>query len=88
MKELYIPGFNIELTAQSGQCFRFQKIDDNFYQIIARQKRLLIEVRNKDRFLLDCNEESYDNVWHEYFDMDRDYSIIMKDIPEDDAFLQ
>ncbi|NLA53172.1 MAG: DNA-3-methyladenine glycosylase 2 family protein [Clostridiales bacterium] len=88
MKELYIPGFNIELTAQSGQCFRFQKIDDNFYQIIARQKRLLIEVRNNDRFLLDCNEESYDNVWHEYFDMDRDYSIIMIDIPEDDAFLQ
>ena len=88
MKELYIPGFDIELTAHSGQCFRFQKIDENLYQIIARQKCLTIQALGNNHFLLDCDEENYQDIWHEYFDLDRDYSVIMKDIPAEDAFLQ
>ncbi len=86
--ELTIPNFDIALTANSGQCFRFQKIDEIHYSIIARQTHLMIQTLDNDRFLLDCDEKSYQEIWHDYFDMDRDYLSIMKAAPPDDAFLQ
>lgn len=88
MIEITIPDFDIALTADSGQCFRFKKLGEKRYQLIAHQKLLIIEVLDKELFLLHCNEENYHSVWHNFFDMERDYSSIMKDVPTDDAFLQ
>ncbi len=87
MTEISIPGFNLALTADSGQCFRFQKTGEQRYRVIASSKALEVEDLGDGRFLFNCDPASYQSHWHRYFDMDRDYAAIMASIPQDDAFL-
>ena len=43
MTDILIPGFDIALTAASGQCFRFSRIGDTRFRVIASGRRLEIE---------------------------------------------
>ncbi len=88
MTDILIPGFDIALTADSGQCFRFNRIDENRYHIVASSRQLIIEESGEHRFRLDCDKESYASFWYNYFDMDRDYGAVTASVPKDDIFLQ
>lgn len=74
-----IRNFNIQQIADSGQIFRFNKIDECHYELIAGDRRLV----------LDENEEPdlSDEFWWHYFDMDTDYSRFIDAVPESDRFL-
>lgn len=78
--------------ADSGQVFRFNKTDDESYDLIANNKHLRIQklIDNKDinTYELDCSEEDYNKIWKDYFDIDTDYSIYTDDLDENDVYLQ
>ena len=81
-----IPYFNLEQIAESGQCFRWFKIDKNKYRIIAFGK--YIEVSQEGiRIFFDCSQEDFDNIWYNYFDLGTDYESIVSAVSENDIFL-
>lgn len=84
--------------ADSGQIFRFNKIAEAEYELIASDKILKIEKIGEknsgnidgkyDVYKLDVSEEEYNIFWKNYFDMDTDYDIFSKNIPANDEFLK
>ena len=67
--------FNIKQIAQSGQCFRFNPIEDGRYRVIAYSKYVDMW-QDKDIIELSCSEDEWDSTWKMYFDMDTDYGRI------------
>lgn len=79
--------FNLEQTANSGQCFRWKKIDDDKYFIPAYGRCLTIsQIGNK--FEMSCDEEEFQKIWSHYFDLETDYSAIIDRIDSKDKFLK
>ncbi len=79
--------FDLFQTFECGQCFRWDKTAENTYTGIALGKVLTIK-KTEDSFILyNTSKEDYENVWHHYFDFDRNYSHI-KDILSNDNIMK
>lgn len=79
--------FDLDLIANSGQCFRWKKICDNpvSYEIIhkghyLKMSQLSSSSTNTKQFELSCDQDTYENIWKNYFDEDTDYVSIEKSI--------
>lgn len=70
---------NIQQIADSGQIFRFNKINDRHYELIAGDRRLVIDETGEMEFP--------DKFWWNYFDMDTDYGKFISAVPPSDRFL-
>lgn len=66
-----IDHMNLHQIANSGQCFRWQQINDNTYKIPAFGKELTIS-QDGNRFALSCDESEWNSLWKNYFDVDTD----------------
>lgn len=66
--------FDIEQIANSGQCFRITKMSNSKWMIKAFGKTLYINKENMNKYIFDCTEKEYINIWHDYFDLGTDYS--------------
>ena len=74
--------------ADSGQCFRWTKIEPSTYRIIAGSRCLVLAALGQNRYELDCSEEIFDAFWRSYLDLDEDYARIRARIdPISDPFL-
>jgi len=81
--------FNIRQIAESGQCFRMNRMEDQKYNLIAYGKYLELTQLSKDTVELSCNREEFTNIWEEYFDLKYDYSSIVQGIAHgEDDFLK
>lgn len=78
--------FNLEKIAKSGQCFRWEKTGEG-YRIIYLDKSLIIYER-ENNFELLTDEEEFDTVWKNYFDLGENYAKIRENIDESDEFLK
>lgn len=87
MMEISIPGFDIALTAGSGQCFRFDRLAEGRYRVVAGSRKLVLSDAGGGQFLADCDPALWQGFWHAYLDMDRDYEAVKAGIPRDDLFL-
>ena len=85
-----IDHMNLHQIVNSGQCFRWQQINDNTYKIPAFGKELTIS-QDGNTFILSCDENEWNSLWKNYFDVDTDTdynkveNIIMK---SNDDFLK
>lgn len=77
---------DIEKIANSGQVFRFNKINDNQYILVAKDRVLRI-IEEDNEYIFKCSEKEYQNIWKDYFDMDTDYAKFSKNVPKEDEFL-
>lgn len=75
--------FNIKEILECGQCFRFEKLGEMKYKIIAYGKRLFIEQNENGVLFYPCNEREFRDIWIEYFDLNTDYSSIKNNISVD-----
>lgn len=66
-----IDHMNLHQIANSGQCFRWQQINDNTYKIPAFGRELTIS-QDGDLFTLSCDENEWNSIWKNYFDVDTD----------------
>jgi len=79
---------NIAQTLECGQCFRFEKISDNSYKIVALGKVLYIaEVGDTIEFSPTTAEE-FETIWMPYFDLNRDYAGIQHALSQNDPVMQ
>ena len=83
-----IDHMNLHQIANSGQCFRWQQINDNTYKIPAFGKELTIS-QDGNTFILSCDENEWNSLWRNYFDLDTNYNEIENIIMEsNDDFLK
>lgn len=79
-------GFIPEQVFENGQFFRFNKIEDGSYDIVAGKKRLNVRKDEDTLVLTPCNHSDFENFWRVYFDLDTNYEELFQDI--DDKNLQ
>lgn len=78
--------FDLQQTADSGQCFRMNRISQRHYSVISRGRYLEI-AQNGSTFTFDCPDEDFP-FWHHYFDLETDYSRFISSIRKKDTYLQ
>ncbi len=76
--------FNIEEILECGQCFRFEKIENMHYKIIAYGKVLNIKQLDNQVEFYPCNKEDFENIWIDYFDLKTDYKKIKDSLKNDE----
>lgn len=75
--------FNPKHIFECGQCFRWFREDNGSYTTISAGKVLNI-LEGDDEFIVDLTtKEDWVNYWHHYFDLDRDYGEIKKELSHD-----
>ena len=80
--------FDLNRIADSGQCFRWVKVEEHTYRIVAGSSCLYITAAGDGRYDLACEEMEYISFWQKYFDLDENYRCIRERIdPEEDPFL-
>lgn len=80
--------FNPHKIAESGQAFRVNIIDDTHVELVSHGRYLQIASLGNNKFAFSCDEDVFDNIYYDYFDLGRDYTKIVKTISEDDTYLQ
>lgn len=70
-----IPNLDLTQTAKSGQCFRWKKLAENKYNVIAYDHAVNI-TQNATDFTLDCDESEWNEIWKPYLDLETDYGAI------------
>jgi len=77
-------GFDVAQTLECGQCFRFEKLDDGYYKIIALGKVLYIKQTSNTVEFFPTTEEEFNTLWMPYFDLHRDYAGIKTTLSQDE----
>ncbi len=68
--------FDLALTLDCGQAFRWKALPDGF-EGIAMGKYLKIKQENDDLIFYNTTKEEYEGIWRKYFDINRDYNDIL-----------
>lgn len=85
--------FNIQQIADSGQCFRMNRIGNVenkiSYRLIAYGRYLELTQQDPETVELSCTKSEFLEVWEDYFDLTYDYGKVIADLNlGDDAFLK
>ena len=72
---------------ESGQCFRWNKIGDNTYSIVAFNQLLIVD-QLPNGMRLHCSESEFESLWKDYFDLDYDYQKCIESASNYDQFLR
>ena len=79
--------FDLSDIFDCGQCFRFNKIGENSFEGVAFGKYLrAFQLRGSqdNKICLETSIEDFNNVWKNFFDLDRDYKKIFGTLRKDD----
>lgn len=80
--------FDLDKIAESGQCFRWNKMGEGKYRILHASRCLIIQKESEYIYSVDCNENEFKTIWMPYFDLDENYYRIRNRIKrEEDPFL-
>ena len=81
--------FDIEETLESGSSFRFNRIAEKEYVVVAFSKILYVKQYDKNRIEFSpCTIDEFENIWMRYFDLKRNYSEIKRVLSENDPVLK
>lgn len=78
-----IKDFEPQHIFECGQAFRWYKEEDNSYTTVAYGRVINVKRENEDVILLNTNLEEFHNIWYHYFDLERDYGKIKKELSKD-----
>ena len=76
--------FNLVHTFECGQCFRWNKIAENEYIGIIKYGVLDVKKENNDVIISGMLDGDIEKIVKEYFDIDRDYNSIKKQLSKID----
>lgn len=81
--------FDIRQILESGQVFRFERINDHTYILIARQKYIKVTQLPESTTLIIHNATlgEVEEIWRPYFDIDTDYTAISSILTEKDQYM-
>ena len=85
IKDIYI---DLDGTVTCGQIFRYEKEADNSYTIILSDRVINIKKDKNDLVVTSNKEEDLENVIRNYFDLNRSYDEMDKEILKSDNTLE
>jgi N-glycosylase/DNA lyase len=80
--------FDIGHTLECGQVFRFEKLAFKDYLLIAHGKVLRVKQENDITYFYPCNIAEFENIWLDYFDLNRDYEGIKQALSDGDEVMK
>ena len=79
---------DLKKIADSGQCFRWEELEDGSFKVPHKDSCLIIKKLTDNSYDLSCDDKEYELVWKDYLDADSDYSRIRSRISKKkDPFL-
>ena len=73
--------FSLSQTLDCGQAFRFEELANGRWGGVACNRYLELEITADQTVVLyNVNEKEFENIWRDYFDLDRNYSEIIEKI--------
>lgn len=78
-----VKNFELDHIFECGQCFRWNKEPNGNYIGVAYGKVIEIEKKNDEVIIYNINEEEFNKLWCDYFDLKRDYTVIKKKFQKD-----
>lgn len=79
-----LKNFDIKQILECGQCFRWDKINDTNYIIVAYGRVIEVLQEGDKATIYNSNEEDFNNIWINYFDLERDYDEIKTELAKDE----
>lgn len=87
--EIISKNLNLKQIADSGQCFRMNKIEENCYSLVAFGDYLELIQIDDNKILLANETSKGTSFWKGYFDLNYDYGAVVKSLSEgNDTFLK
>jgi N-glycosylase/DNA lyase len=83
IKDFYLPHI-----FECGQCFRWNEQEDGSYIGAANGKILHIEQTEDEVIFKNSSIEDFNEIWIDYFDLNRDYGEIKKVLSREDPILK
>ncbi|MBQ2671769.1 MAG: DNA-3-methyladenine glycosylase 2 family protein [Clostridia bacterium] len=80
--------FDLGQIFDCGQCFRWEKINENEYSGIAFGKKLVVSQISNDVYFKNTSKKDFENVWKDYFDFSFDYENLKKELEKIDPVLK
>lgn len=80
--------FRLSQILECGQCFHFDKLDDEIYEVVAFGRAVKMEQSEDVLRIYGSTLEDYDRIWRTYLDMDNDYGIIKESVIKADGALK
>lgn len=75
--------FDPEHIFECGQAFRWKVEDDGSYTAVAYNKVINVKKENKDIIFSNTNIDDFNNIWYNYFDLEKDYGEIKRILSKD-----
>jgi len=75
--------FNLKHIFECGQCFRWSLEDNGNYIGVAFGKVIELETIGEDIAIYNTNLAEFNEIWLDYFDLNRNYLLIKEELSED-----
>ena len=75
-----VANFNLAQTLDCGQAFRWSQKENGVWSGIAFGRYIELCEKDGNIIISGSNQADFENVWANYFDLDRDYNQIIKDV--------
>lgn len=72
--------FDLAQTLDCGQCFRWTQDENGIWSGIAFNKYIQLCQKGSDIIISNANQNDFENIWCNYFDLQRDYNAIIKQV--------
>lgn len=79
-----VKDFNIKQILECGQCFRWERISNTNYIIIAYRKVIEVIQNESTVTIINTNMKDFNDIWKSYFDLNVDYEKIKEELSKDE----
>lgn len=74
---------NLDYTLDCGQSFRWKKENDVWQAVVCGKKISVRQIDENNLLFYDTTEEDFENLWKNYFDLERNYTEILNRFKND-----
>jgi len=75
-----VKDFELPHIFECGQCFRWNKEEDNSYTGVALGKVINLKKEGNNVYIDNTSYDEFMDIWYDYFDLKRDYSAIKRQL--------
>ena len=79
-----VKDFNIKQILECGQCFRWERISDTNYIIVAYRRVIEVIQEGSTVTILNTNMNDFNEIWKYYFDLDVNYEEVKEELSKDE----
>lgn len=79
-----VKDFNIKQILECGQCFRWERITDTNYIVVAYRRVIEIIQEGSTVTILNTNINDFNEIWKDYFDLNFNYEEVKIELSKDE----